>query len=406
MRILMSIHCYMDRNLGAPGATHALAAALRRRGHQVDVISYDDVPRLPMLEDERNIRYIFPWFVAGYAGRHNEYDILDFSSRDGWVFSLQRSFLRRKRRPVILARSHGLEHTYHEARLEACRAGDLRLSWKYPIYNGGFQLWESKISFAHADGSLFLNGRELRYGVERLGVDPSRALCVRNGIAEHFIDKAGALLASNDEAAVPQNVAFIGRYKTMKGSSHLRRAMSSVLTKYPKSRLGIFGSMLDENVILADFPAEVRDRISVSPYYNNDTLPRLLDGYHILAFPTLFEGFGIAPLEAMACGLVTIAASVPGPTSYIENGENGLTISLTQDQSLETAICSLFEQPATWRAMRNRALATALKYSWDGVAQETELIYARFAQSVKSLETDYRNPLTPGQRKSPRIGMD
>lgn len=374
MRILMSIHQTLDRRTGTGLVTCELANALRRRGHTVDVMSFERVSAPDRLKT-----YLYPWFVAAFAARSPHYDVLDLSSRDGWVLSVLRSAWPRRRPAIVIARSHGLEHLLHEARLRASRAGALRLSWTYPLYKGGFRLWESRASLSLAHAALFLNDTELRYAVERLGVDPARAVRVRNGIADRFVANATSLLSGRAPAGAPQNVAFVGRYSDLKGAQETRAAMRSVLCAHPAVRFGLFGTAADRERVLADYPEDVRDRIHVVPAYENAELPRLLEGYHVLAFPSLFEGFGLVPLEAMACGVVPVAAATPGPMSYIEHGRNGILVPPGDAGALAREIDRLLRDAPRWETLRRRGLGTAAAHSWDAVASDLEAVYARFA---------------------------
>ncbi|HEV2037021.1 MAG TPA: glycosyltransferase family 4 protein [Candidatus Eremiobacteraceae bacterium] len=374
MRILMSIHQDLDPKTGTGGVTCHLANALRRRGHAVDILSFEQVSA-----PDRVKTYLYPWFVASFIAKHPYYDVVDLSSRDGWVLSALQKVSPRKSTPVVIARSHGLEHLLHEARLDARRSGALKLSWAYPIYKGGFRLWECRTSLSLANAALFLNFTERRYAVERLGVDPSRAVRVRNGIGDCFVQNAKSLLNCKPSADSPKNIASIGRYSDLKGAQYLRAAMRSVLSKNPKSTMGLFGTMVDRNSVLAEYPSEIRNRIHVVPAYENDQLPKLLAGYHVLAFPSLFEGFAVAPLEAMACGLVPVVAATPGPMSYIESGHNGILVPPRDANALEREIARLLDDAPRWNALRRGGLATAMEHSWDDVASDTEKIYEQFA---------------------------
>lgn len=373
MQVLMSIHHCLDTNAGAPGVTMHLANALRRRGHHVDILSFD---RLPFPAKFKSMLY--PWFVASFVAKHPRYDVLDLSSGDGWVLGTIPRACFGKPAPVLITRSHGLEHVMHEARLEAIRRNGQKLSWKYPIYHGGYRLWECRMSFSHADAALFLNDGHLQYAVQRLGIDAKRAVRVRNGIADCFIEHARSLMAQPSPTDTPQNIAFVGRYSEMKGSRYLCSAMRAVLARSSTSTFGIFGAMVDPGVVLADYPPELRKRIFVMTSYRNEDLARLLDGYHILAFPSLSEGFAASPLEAMACGLVPIVAASPGPMSYVENGRNGIVVPLRDADALACELVALLKDADRWNALRSRALETAVEYTWDNVACDAEEIYEEF----------------------------
>jgi glycosyltransferase involved in cell wall biosynthesis len=151
--------------------------------------------------------------------------------------------------------------------------------------------------------------------------------------------------------------------------------MSNILAAYPQTTLGLFGVMANPNEILAEYPSEIRTRISVVPAYDNKDLVDLLREYHILAFPSIVEGFGIAPLEAMACGLVPVVSATAGPMSYIENGRNGIIVPVRDAHALENGIAALLKDAPRWRELRAAALKTAVQYSYESIACELERVY-------------------------------
>ena len=138
----MTVHHDPDPNAGASGATLRLAEAYKRKGHTVNVFSYGDLPSY-LVRNQRLRFFLFPIAVAYYVERHrrhNRVDVVDASTGDAWLWELM---TRRDRyRPLLVTRSHGLEHTAHEMRLEEAQAGRLTLSWKYKLYLGGFHLRE------------------------------------------------------------------------------------------------------------------------------------------------------------------------------------------------------------------------------------------------------------------------
>ena len=100
----MSIHQDLDPRTGTGGVTCQLADALRRRGHAVDILSFER-----MSAPDRFKAYLYPWLVASFIATHPQYDVLDLSSRDGWVLSALQKVLPHTSQ-VVIARSHGLEH--------------------------------------------------------------------------------------------------------------------------------------------------------------------------------------------------------------------------------------------------------------------------------------------------------
>src|SRR5919202_5146908 len=187
MKILLTIHHNLNHNAGAPGVTWQLGQEYQKLGHEVQYYTFDNLPhRLSGLAKS----VIFPEFVARHIwtlSRKQAVDVVDASTGDAWVWAkmLQNST---KNRPSLITRSHGLEHISHLEYLEEAKRGNLHLSWKYPLYHGGFRLWEVATSLRCADLALLLNRRDLEYAVEKLRVKRERIRLVANGIPEKFLN--------------------------------------------------------------------------------------------------------------------------------------------------------------------------------------------------------------------------
>ena len=377
MRALLSIHHELDRDAGAPGATLRLGEALGTLGHEVDILSFDDMGGAAETK-----RYRFPYFVARELRRRPAYDVLDLSSGDGWFLARMRGLRPAGTRPLLVARSHGLEHVQHEAFLAETGAAGKRPSWKYRLYGGGFRLWECGQSFIHADLSLFLNKADLAFATNRLRVRPERAGLVRNGISAKFMEHAQRLEQQPAPMAPALNIAFVGTFIERKGVDLLCAAASAVMQRHESVRLGCFGTGVAAETVLSAFPAPLRDRIAVVPRYRNEELPELLRLFHILAAPSRSEGFPLAPMEAMACGLVPVVSNVPGPTEFIADGWNGLVVPVGDAAALQDRLERLIGEPGFWAQLRSRAVSTAAAHSWEAVARDTVVQYKRAATKL------------------------
>jgi glycosyltransferase involved in cell wall biosynthesis len=369
LRIGMSIHHDLDSNAGAPGCTLRLAEAMRGLGHEVTVFSFDDLQGAPATR-----RYRFPWSLPRLIARRGRFDVLDLSSGDGWVYSALHPRQRRQGGPLVAARSHGLEHVLDQVtRRDALRLGR-PLSWKYPLYNGGYRLWECTQSFRRADLCFFLNQGDVQYATERLGVPPASAVLARNGAAPIFLQQAAAL-ATAPPPAGPMRVAFIGSYLPRKGIAVLRDAMVTVLTRCEQASLGFFGTGLGAETVLADYPVQLHGRIEVTERYDNSALPARLAGYHVLAFPSLSEGAALTPVEAMACGLVPVVSSAPGAHEAVTDGVSGLVTPAGDAAALAGGVTRLLEDAAMWRELRAGALRRCGDFAWPGIAEQTVAEY-------------------------------
>jgi glycosyltransferase involved in cell wall biosynthesis len=106
--------------------------------------------------------------------------------------------------------------------------------------------------------------------------------------------------------------------------------------------------------------------------------PALYRGAAVFVYPSRYEGFGLPPLEAMACGtpvVTTTCASLPEVV-----GEAGLVVSPDDPRALGQAILTCLTEPATTQRLRERGLQQARRFSWENTARETAAAYAAAAK--------------------------
>jgi glycosyltransferase involved in cell wall biosynthesis len=373
MRIVFTIHQRMNPDSGSAGVTWQLARSFRRLGHEVECLSYDDVSaRIPA-----TVRVVsFPAFVAGRLRRlvaRERIDVIDASAGDSWIWAA----LSRRRpdaSPLLVARTHGLAQVRYAELQRQHRAGDLRLNWRQRLlYPGGLRLWEVARSLRQADLTLYLNSVDREHAITRLGASADRARVTPNGVPESLIG-----LPFEDASHVPPDeirIAQLGRYSLPKGVAYGAAALNRLLARHPGLRVTFLGTGGSADAVLGGFDLAVHDRIEVIPRYTRDELPHLLAGHQIKLFPTLDEGFGMALLEAMACGLAPVATATSGPREFLSDGVDALLVPPRDSAALETALERLITDRPLLERMRRAAHETAQGFSWDSIARRTLALY-------------------------------
>lgn len=97
----------------------------------------------------------------------------------------------------------------------------------------------------------------------------------------------------------------------------------------------------------------------------------------LYVYPSLYEGFGLSPLEAMACGTPVVAAARTSLPEVV--GEGGLLVEPEPDVLAE-AIERVLLDAELRAALSRRALAQAARFSWERTARETVAVYHRVLQ--------------------------
>ena len=221
-------------------------------------------PRLLKSPLLRQVR--FPWYVARELRRlATGYDVADCSSGDGWVYQA----VRRENRLLMVARSHGLEHIVDSVFREEVASGKEKQSWKYPLYHGGYRLWEVARSFRTADLSVFPNQGDREFALEHLGVKAEKSAIVPNGIPDEFI---GLPMRGASRTSETLRVAIVGSYIHRK-INVAPQALNRVLHANPELLIGFLGTGVDEDTVLQDYSREYHGRIKVLPTYSHWSLP-------------------------------------------------------------------------------------------------------------------------------------
>ena len=247
MNILLVVHQHLDPNAGASGATLRLGQQYQQQGHDVQYYSFDNLPRkLAKLQNgkvsELTKAVIFPEFVAGHLlklTQKQSIDVVNASTGDAWLWG-KVPWSQGKKRPLLVTQSHGLEHIEHLKHIEAAKRGNLRLDWKYPIYNGGFRLWEVHTSMRYSDLVFLLNREEFDYAVEDLRLPPEKAHVFPNGISDDFLNLPFEKTCPSTNETI--NIAQIGSYIPRKGIEYSAPALNAILLRYPHVRVAFFGT--------------------------------------------------------------------------------------------------------------------------------------------------------------------
>jgi alpha-1,3-rhamnosyl/mannosyltransferase len=122
---------------------------------------------------------------------------------------------------------------------------------------------------------------------------------------------------------------------------------------------------------------EQRDDLDVvtTGYVPDEDLPALYSGASLFVYPSHYEGFGMPPLEAMACGVPVIAANNSSLPEVV--GDAGILIESTDAKLLAMSIEQVLTQPSLAKEMAAKGLLRAKQFSWEsGAAKLLDVIHA------------------------------
>jgi len=168
---------------------------------------------------------------------------------------------------------------------------------------------------------------------------------------------------------------FVGTIEPRKNLTRLLAAFAAIRAEGLSDGLVIVGrrGWLYDDFFVALERSPVRDAVIFPGYVPDEDLPAIYTGAQALVFPSLYEGFGLPVLEAMACGTPVAASSASSIPEV--GGDAALYFDPTDVEAMIEATCLLLRDVALREEMRTRGLAWANRFSWEQAANETKAVY-------------------------------
>jgi glycosyltransferase involved in cell wall biosynthesis len=168
-----------------------------------------------------------------------------------------------------------------------------------------------------------------------------------------------------------RTILFVGQWLPMKGIRYLREAATTLLGADAEMRLICAGSLAPAESVIADFPSALRARVSVFPRVDQTTLAQLYREADVFVFPSLYEGFSRAIVEAMASRLPIVCTSVGIASDALRHEESALIVPKHDAAALTAAIRRIQSDPALAGRLSNAAGEAAHAFALAEVLRRT-----------------------------------
>jgi alpha-1,3-rhamnosyl/mannosyltransferase len=205
-------------------------------------------------------------------------------------------------------------------------------------------------------------------------VDASRIVVIHEGVGEQFRPcRREEINRVRSERALPNRyILYAGSNKPhknlptlMRAWAHLRADVTLVVAGNPDLR---FRQERREVERLG-----LGDRVRFLSAVKEEELPALYGGAEAFVFPSLYEGFGLPPLEAMACGAPVACSDIPSLREMA--GSAALFFDPGNFESIAGALEHLLTNRALREDLRSRGLKRAAQMTWETAARKTLEVY-------------------------------
>jgi glycosyltransferase involved in cell wall biosynthesis len=169
-------------------------------------------------------------------------------------------------------------------------------------------------------------------------------------------------------------VAFLGTFEPRKNLPTLLRAFRIVRDRHDLllALVGRRGWLYEPIIALID-ELGIRPAVCVIEDAPRTDFPAILSAATAFAFPSLYEGFGLPPLEAMACGTPTVVADTSSLPEVV--GDAALLHPPTDHEALADALLRVLEDESLRTTLRARGIERAAHFTWERSARETLAVY-------------------------------
>lgn len=229
-----------------------------------------------------------------------------------------------------------------------------------------------------ADAFIAVSEQVRQDAVRYVHADPRKIFTIHNAIDPrqfHLIEAQERLAAVRARYRLPEKfVLWVGQIESRKNVKRLLRAFAEIAHEFPH-RLVIAGeqrwSTREELSEVAALGLE--DRIQFLGWVPHTDLPAIYRLAELFAFPSLYEGFGIPLVEAMACGCPILTANTCAPPEVVEGA--GYLVDPYDVGAIAAGLRAMLGDAALRARMIARGLERAKAFSWEKSAREVLAVF-------------------------------
>lgn len=235
------------------------------------------------------------------------------------------------------------------------------------------RLWKSALERSRS--IIAISHATRRDLIEVFGLDPDRIEVVYEGVDRGLFRP---LVEEPANAAMVPYLLYAGTLQPHKNVGLLIEAYVRLRRDVEACDLKLAGNYTAEQVdaLVAKIPAALRGDVHFVGFVSDEALAGLMRHCAGFVFPSRNEGFGLAPVEAMACGAPVLAADAGSLTEVI--GDGGVLLSPDDVDVWHAEMLRLVREPDRRRALSERALRRSDIFSWDDAA----LSYIRLLENA------------------------
>ncbi len=208
---------------------------------------------------------------------------------------------------------------------------------------------------------------------ERIGIEPQKITVIPIGVDERFVRKSPEEVVEVRKSLgiLSQHYLLcVGSVEPRKNLHRLLQAWTRLQEQIPSDIQLVVAGAKGRSLVFPDVSFEqLPPKVHLTGYVKDEQLAGLYSGALALIYPSLYEGFGLPPLEAMACGTPVITSNVTSLPEVVEDA--AMLIDPLDVNSIAEGMKRVVESSSLREELQRKGLERAKKYTWERTAHRT-----------------------------------
>ncbi len=235
----------------------------------------------------------------------------------------------------------------------------------------------------HADVVITVSECTRRDAIRWYRIPEDRIHVIYEGVDVRFRPASPeAIAALRFRYSLPDRfILYVGTIEPRKNLPTLFAAYRHLLERWPDLGLVVAGKpgWLTEGTFRALRDLGLEGRVRFLGYVPDEDLPALYSAAAVFTFPSLYEGFGLPPLEAMACGTPAVVSDASSLPEIV--GDAGLRVPPDRPADWAAALAAVLSNESLRSHLREAGFRQAARFCWSETARRTVEIYEKVLRS-------------------------
>lgn len=239
-------------------------------------------------------------------------------------------------------------------------------------------------SYRRADHIISISSHTKKDLIRILGIPENKITVIYLATSNEFKPIKDRLLLQSIQKKYNTGAKYllhVGTLNPRKNIGLLINVFAHVVRRFPEYRLVITGKKgwYYEGLFEKVDALGLKNKVIFTGYVADEDKPALYSGATLFLFPSLYEGFGLPPLEAMSCGVPVIASKESSIPEVV--GKAGVLLPPKDEAAWVREIIRVLGSASLKKIMIAKSLAQAKQFSWTKTALETVKVYEKVNRS-------------------------